>query len=276
MQGNIPSRPVVLAIGGHDPSGGAGLQADIEAVAAQGVHALTLITCLTEQDSCNVQALHPIAPELLSRQAALLQADSPLDAIKIGLLGSRETSEAVTDLIRAHPAIPVILDPVLAAGGGSDLAGEELLLSLRGSLLPLCDLITPNIPEAIRLSGLESDASPQDCADQLLALGAKAVLITGTHDSAAADTITHRLFRPGMAPLSSSWQRLPGEYHGSGCTLTSAIAARLALGEPLEKAVQQALEFSWQALRHAFRSGRCQATPNRMFQLEKEEREENG
>jgi hydroxymethylpyrimidine/phosphomethylpyrimidine kinase len=276
MQRELISRPIVLAIGGHDPSGGAGIQADIEAVAAQGAHALTLITCLTEQDSCNVRALHPVAPVLLRRQGELLLSDSPVDAFKIGLLGSREATQTVADLIRAHPGKAVIFDPVLAAGGGSDLTGTDLLHSLRSDLLPWCDLITPNIPEAIRLSGLEQDASPEDCAEQLLVLGAKAVLITGTHDPANEVSITHRLFRSGMATLSSSWQRLPGEYHGSGCTLTSAIAARLALGEELEEAVTQALEFSWQALRHAYRSGRCQATPNRLYQLHTTGRGENG
>jgi hydroxymethylpyrimidine/phosphomethylpyrimidine kinase len=256
---------VVLAIGGHDPSGGAGIQADIEAMAANGVHALTLITCLTLQDSCNVRAVQPVDPALLARQAELLLSDSPVAAIKIGLLGNQEIAATVAELLQAHPGIPVVLDPVLAAGGGSDLAGTALLQSLRQRLLPFCDLITPNTPEALRLSDLDADARTPACAERLLELGSGAVLVTGTHEAAEAAEITHCLFRPGRPALSLSSPRLPGEYHGSGCTLAATITARLAQGESLEQAVENGLDFTWQSLRHAFRSGRCQATPNRFY-----------
>ncbi|MGD9163414.1 MAG: hydroxymethylpyrimidine/phosphomethylpyrimidine kinase [Chromatiales bacterium] len=267
MQSEVNSHPVILVIGGHDPSGGAGIQADIESLAANGAHALTLISCLTLQDSCNVRAVHPVEAALLARQAELLLADSAVAAIKIGLLGSREIAETVAALLRAHPGIPVVLDPVLAAGGGSDLAGVALLRSLRERLLPYCDLITPNTTEALRLSGLGGDAPAQACAERLLDLGANAVLITGTHELVEASEITHRLYRPGTPTLSLSSRRLPGEYHGSGCTLAATITARLAQGEPLEQAVENALDFTWQTLRHAFHSGRCQATPNRFYHL---------
>jgi hydroxymethylpyrimidine/phosphomethylpyrimidine kinase len=276
MQSEVNSHPVVLVIGGHDPSGGAGIQADIEALAANGAHALTLISCLTLQDSCNVQAVHPVEPALVARQAELLLADSPVAAIKIGLLGSREMAARVADLLQAHPEIPVVLDPVLAAGGGSDLAGAALLQILRQRLLPYCDLITPNTPEALRLSGLEADARTPACAERLLDLGADAVLITGTHEATTAAEITHRLFRPGTPTLSLSSPRLPGEYHGSGCTLAAAITARLAQGESLEQAVANALDFTWQTLRHAFHSGRCQATPNRLYRLFSTEQDKDG
>ncbi len=270
MRSDTPQLPRVLAIGGHDPSGGAGIQADIEAVAAQGAHALTLITCLTEQDSCNVRSLHPVPPDLLVRQAALLASDSPIGAIKIGLLGSAVIARSVAEILAGNPGIPVVLDPVLAAGGGSDLAGEELLEQIRTRLLPRCDLITPNIPEAQRLSGLTEEADPDACAQRLLGLGARAVLITGTHDPALADTLTHRLYRPGQPVIASEWPRLPGDYHGSGCTLAAAIAAGMARGKPLAEAVDQALEFTWQSLRRGFRSGRCQLTPDRLFRLGRE------
>jgi hydroxymethylpyrimidine/phosphomethylpyrimidine kinase len=276
MQSELNSHPVVLAIGGHDPSGGAGIQADIEALAANGVHTLSLITCLTLQDSCNVQAVQPVGPALLARQAELLLADSAVDAIKIGLLGNREIATRVADLLQAHPGIPVVLDPVLAAGGGSDLAGAALLQSLRERLLPHCDLITPNIPEALRLSGLDADAPAPVCAERLLDLGANAVLITGTHEAVPAAEITHRLYRPGTPTLSLASPRLPGEYHGSGCTLAAAITARLAQGESLEQAVEKALDFTWQTLRHAFHSGRCQATPNRLYRLFSTEQDKDG
>jgi hydroxymethylpyrimidine/phosphomethylpyrimidine kinase len=265
-----------MVIGGHDPSGGAGIQADIEALAANGVHALTLISCLTLQDSCNVRAVHPVEPALLARQAELLLADSAVAAIKIGLLGSREVAETLADLLLAHPGIPVVLDPVLAAGGGSDLAGAALLQSLRERLLPQCDLITPNTLEALRLCGLGRNAPAQACAERLLDLGTNAVLITGTHEAVEATEITHRLYRPRIPTLSLSSRRLPGEYHGSGCTLASTITARLARGEPLEQAVENALDFTWQTLRHAFHSGRCQATPNRLYRLPGRQQDKDG
>lgn len=268
--------PVVLAIGGHDPSGGAGIQADIESIAANGAHAASLLTCLTVQDSCNVQALHPVAPELLIRQAELLLADCRISAIKIGLLGSPGAATAVSGLLRAHPHIPVVLDPVLAAGGGSDLAGSELLQRLREELLSRCDLITPNIPEAVSLSGLDDSARLDDCGRRLLELGARAVLLTGTHESTEEQRITHRFYRPQLPIARSHWQRLPGEYHGSGCTLAATIAARLALGDALEQAVESALDFSWRSLRHAYRSGRCQLTPDRLFRLHRNPRANDG
>lgn len=276
MKSELNSRPVILVIGGHDPSGGAGIQADIEALAANGVHAMTLITCLTLQDSCNVRAVHPVDPALLARQADLLLTDSSVAAIKIGLLGSREIAATVADLLQSHPGIPVVLDPVLAAGGGSDLAGAALLQSLRERLLPYCDLITPNTPEALRLSGLDTDARTPACAERLLDLGADAVLITGTHEAQEAAGIIHRLFRPETPTLSLSSPRLPGEYHGSGCTLAAAITARLAQGEPLEQAVDNALDYTLQTLRHAFHNGRCQATPNRLYRLFRTEQDKDG
>lgn len=267
MQRETTSLPLMLAIGGHDPSGGAGIQADIEAAAANGVHALSLITCLTLQDSRNVRELRPVEPDLLRRQAELLLADSPVAAIKIGLIGSAEMAHEVARLLRDLPGIPVVLDPVLAAGGGSDLAGASLLHCLREELLPQCRLLTPNTPEAIRLSGLDRDADPADCAQRLLAAGAGAVLITGTHEQETRPVIRHRLFRPDQASIVNECARLEGDYHGSGCTLASAIAAQLAQGLTLPEAVETGLDYTWQSLRHAFRSGRFQATPDRLFRL---------
>jgi hydroxymethylpyrimidine/phosphomethylpyrimidine kinase len=263
------SVPILLAIGGHDPSGGAGIQADIEAAAAKGTHAVTLVTCLTLQDSCNVRELHPVGPELLEQQLQLLLVDCRPTAIKIGLLGSAQTASALARLLRDLPDVPLVFDPVLAAGGGSDLADAELLNCLRQELLPLCSVLTPNIPEAVRLSGLEADAPADDCAAALLSAGCGAVLITGTHDHRSGDRVVHRLFQPQQPVLRSEWPRLPGEFHGSGCTLAAAIAAGLANGDPLHTAVQSGLEYTWQSLNAGFRSGRCQSTPDRFHQLDR-------
>jgi len=268
--------PLVLAIGGHDPSGGAGIQADIEAIGANGCHASTVTTCLTVQDSCNVMALHPVDPQLILAQAEAILADCAVSAIKIGLLGSLGAAEAVIDLLCRHQGVPVVLDPVLSAGGGSDLAGEQLLGVIRAQLLTRCDLVTPNTHEARRLTHQANNGSLEACARTLLDLGAGAALITGTHEMVESGDITHRLHRLGHPVSISVWQRLPGEFHGSGCTLASAIAARLALGDVLETAVQRGLEFTWLSLLHGFRSGRCQSLPDRLFLLPRGRQLEDG
>ncbi|MCU7843788.1 MAG: hydroxymethylpyrimidine/phosphomethylpyrimidine kinase [Candidatus Thiodiazotropha sp. (ex Monitilora ramsayi)] len=266
--------PIVLVIGGHDPSGGAGIQADIEAVAANGAHAVSVITTLTVQDSCDVQALHPVPAETIAAQANALFADSPIAAIKIGLLGSPEAAKTVVDLLATHRNIPVVLDPVLAAGGGSRLAGDRILALLR-EMLPMCDLITPNTHEAHRLCDSDDSDAMEACAKQLQALGAQSVLITGTHERVEDPQITHRLFLSEGSVSSSQCQRLPGEYHGSGCTLASAIAARLAHGEPVQKAVANGLDYSWQSLSHGFRTGRCQSLPDRLYSLQRRDSDED-
>jgi len=265
MSAETRSIPVVLAVGGHDPGGGAGIQADIEAIGANGAHPATVVTCLTVQDSCNLSALHPVEPTVILSQAMAVLADTPVSAIKIGLLGSPGAARAVAELLQSRPGVPVVLDPVLAAGGGHDLAGDELLQAIRQRLLPHCTLLTPNTPEAHRLSGRSPEESLESCAKALLAQGAGAVLLTGTHEREQEPEIVHRLYRPSHPAAASTCKRLPGRYHGSGCTLAAAIAARLAHGETLEEAVGQALGYTWKSLTHAFRAGRCQSLPDRLF-----------
>lgn len=267
MRDDSPTLPLVLVIGGHDPSGGAGIQADIEAVAANGAHAVSAITCLTVQDSCDVRALHPVSPDIIEAQVEAVFSDCRISAVKIGLIGSPQAAQAVIGLLQRHRGPAVVLDPVLVAGGGSPLAGEDLLSLMREGLLPLCDLVTPNTHEAFRLSEGAPSANPDEQAARLLALGADSVLITGTHDAARQAEITHRFYQPGSAPQISTCQRLPGEYHGSGCTLAAAITARLALGETLDSAVRRGLDYSWLSLVHGFRAGRCQSFPDRLFRL---------
>ncbi|MCU7852884.1 MAG: hydroxymethylpyrimidine/phosphomethylpyrimidine kinase [Candidatus Thiodiazotropha sp. (ex Monitilora ramsayi)] len=267
MQDESPTLPVVLAIGGHDPCGGAGIQADIEAVAANGAHAATIATCLTVQDTCNVLSLHPVAAETITAQASAVFEDTHISAIKIGLLGSPEAAGAVIRLLNRHPKIPVVLDPVLAAGGGSRLAGDRIVKLLREEMLHHCNLITPNTHEAQRLSHKSESSTMDECARHLLDLGAASVLITGTHEAQDNPDITHRLFSPNKPVVTSVCQRLHGEYHGSGCTLASAVAALLAQGDPLQTAVKRALDYSWKSLSHGFRTGRCQSLPDRLFQL---------
>lgn len=256
----------VLAIGGHDPGGGAGIQADIESITANGCHAATVITAITVQDSCNLNDLHPVHPRQLTAQAKAVLEDCRVSVIKIGLVGDSRLAKALISVLKRYPSIPVVFDPVLATGGGNDLANDELLEIIRQQLLPLCSLVTPNSPEARRLCG-STDLSLDECAQNLLAKGTQSVLITGTHEKTTH--VLNRLYdRKGLLE-TTEWERLPGEYHGSGCTLAAAIAAALAHGLPLIDAVRQAQRYSWESLKHGFKIGRCQSLPNRLYRLER-------
>ncbi|MCU7905850.1 MAG: hydroxymethylpyrimidine/phosphomethylpyrimidine kinase [Candidatus Thiodiazotropha sp. (ex Epidulcina cf. delphinae)] len=256
---------MVLAIGGHDPCGGAGVQADIESIGANGCHAASVITCLTVQDSCNVSQLIPTPADAITAQAQAVINDCPVSVIKIGLLGSLSAAEAVVSLLRDHPHPPVVFDPVLAAGGGSDLANGSLLQLLRRELLPLCSLVTPNTGEASRLTASGAGGMADDYGHALLGLGPQAALITGTHDRSTSSEVVNRLYQADRSPIVSVCPRLAGEFHGSGCTLAAAIAAAMACGEDIEAAVRRGLEYSWMSLLHGFRIGRCQSLPERLF-----------
>lgn len=260
--------PIVLSISGHDPGGGAGVQADIEAIAANGCHACSVITCLTEQDTCDVRILLPQPPTQVLSQARVLLADSPVSAIKIGLLGEAGIAHSLADLLDQHPEIPAVLDPVLASGTGTSLARQELVQTIREQLLPRTALVTPNSLEARSLT--HGDGPLDSCAANLLELGCGAVLITGTHEP--GPQVANRLYRRNTLPHESLWPRLPGSYHGSGCTLASAITARLALGEDLVTATTKAQEYTWRTLARGLRTGRCQAIPDRLFALNRGER----
>ncbi len=259
-----PDRPLVLCIGGHDPSGGAGILADAEAVQAAHAFPLTVITALTEQDTCGLARLHPQPPEQIEAHCRRLLNDSPPSALKIGLIGgadiARMLARFIDTLATAERArVPVVLDTVLATGAGQSVADAALREAVRDALIPRCTLVTPNLPEARALTGADA---PEDCAERLLAAGAPWVLITGTHD--ATEAVTNRLFGSNGERHAWDWPRLPGEYHGSGCTLASAIAARLAHGMTLVQAVESAQAYTWTALERALRTGRCQLTPNRL------------
>ncbi len=252
------SPPVVLLLAGNDPSGGAGIQADIQTVGALGCHPAPVITCLTEQDSRNVLGLYPLSAEWVRAQARALIADFSVAAIKIGLLGNADIARAVTDIIKQLPGIPVILDPVLAAGGGKELAGGDWVRTLLLQLLPLCAVITPNSQEARRLSDRQD---LDQAAAELLYRGASTVLITGAHEATGGE-VFNRLYTPREI-RAWRWPRLEGEYHGSGCTLASALAALLARGFSLEEAAEHAQGYTWQALRAGFKPGRGQFIPDR-------------
>lgn len=261
------SIPLVLCLSGHDPSGGAGLQADIEAIAANGAQACTLVTCLTLQDSCGVLEVRPVDGDWLVRQAELLFTDSRFQAIKIGIIPDLETLKAILAILERHPGIPVVLDPVLAAGGnGTSLTSVSTLDKVRDRLLPRVTLITPNGVEARALVPGEADLP--GCAGRLLAWGCRWVLITGGHEPQAE--VVNRLYNQDGLVDEMSWPRLPGGFHGSGCTLASAIAAHLGRGETMPTAVRLAQSYTWESLARAFRTGRCQLVPDRFPSLPRE------
>jgi len=257
------SRPTVLCFSGHDPSGGAGVQADIETLISHRCHAASVITCLTEQDSRNVKRVLPQDAGALIDQAHTLFSDLEVSAIKIGLIGSHHIAEAIGQILREHAGIPVVLDPVLAAGGGTDMASQRLLSTIVEQLLPLTTLITPNSDEARRLTGHQTLS---DCAKRLQSLGADHVLITGTHEATAL--VENRLWMADGVMETFHWQRLPHSYHGSGCTLASAIAALLAQGVDLFSAVSEAQDYTWQSLEAAYRPGQGQFNPARLFWMD--------
>lgn len=240
-------RPVTLCFSGLDPSGGAGLQADIEAIAALGGHAAVVCTALTVQDSQKVYGFEAVNPELIRLQAEAVLADLPVAAIKLGMLGSGAIAAVIAEVLAAHPDIPVVLDPVLAANSGGNLAGDDLAQGLF-RLFARATLITPNSVEARRLA----EQNDLDKAVMLLqARGARHVLLKGGHEPGAQ--ICNQLYGPQGLMAESRWPRLPGEFHGSGCTLASAIAAGLAAGLALPEAVAKAESFVAQALQQADR-----------------------
>jgi hydroxymethylpyrimidine/phosphomethylpyrimidine kinase len=250
--------PLVLTFAASDPTGGAGLQADLLTLAALGCHPLSVVTALTVQDTSGVHAMHAVEAHLVLDQARRLLDELPVAAFKLGVLGSQDNARAIGALLAEHPRTCVVLDPVLASGRGDPLADEAVVRALRESIVPLATVVTPNSLEARRLGGASDLAA---CAQALLELGARHVLVTGTHEP--GDEVVNTLYGKAGVVRADRWRRLPASYHGSGCTLASAIAARLAHGAPVSDAVREAQHYTWQALAAGFRAGRGQHLPKR-------------
>lgn len=250
--------PVVLCLSGHDPSGGAGIQADIETLFRFGCHPCTVVTALTAQDTENVRTILPQREEDFLAQVRLVIEDLPIAVVKIGLLGSAVIARAVGEVLRELPGLPVVLDPILAAGGGKELAERGLIQVLKSELLPLTTVLTPNTVEVRRLTA-EGDHL-DDCARELRGLGCAHVLMTGTHED--SETVVNRWYGPDGVQ-AFGWERLPHSYHGSGCTLAAALAGSLALGRDMATAVLESQQFTWLALKAGFALGRGQYLPNR-------------
>jgi hydroxymethylpyrimidine/phosphomethylpyrimidine kinase len=257
--------PRLLTIAGSDSGGGAGIQADLKTFAAHGAYGMSAVTAVTVQNTLGVTAVHPVPPEIVAAQIDAVLDDIGADAIKIGMLGNAEFIRAVAARLRFHRGsetggIPVILDPVMVAKGGAPLLEDAAVTALVEELLPLATVVTPNLPELARLTGLPvaSEGNRRRAAEALAESG-PAVLAKGGHavpagDSEDGDVVDlllaegtwHRFVHPRLAVRST---------HGTGCTLAAALAARLAAGEPLPAAAAGAIEYVAGAIAAAYPLG---------------------
>ena len=270
------SPPIVMVFAATDPTGGAGLQADIMTLASMGCHPVSVVTAITVQDTMGVDGVLPIDGEWVADQARCILEDMPVAAFKIGVLGSLEAVAAVAEVVSDYPEIPLILVPVLASGRGDELTSEDMLAAIRELLIPQTTIITPNSIEARRLAADDAedgDDNPDlaECAQRILASGCEYVLITGTHENTGE--VVNTLYNSDGVVRSDSWPRLTGSYHGSGCTLASALAATIANGVDMQEAVRDAQEYTWQSLKLAFRPGMGQHIPDRLFWAREDEAE---
>ncbi|MBF2719046.1 hydroxymethylpyrimidine/phosphomethylpyrimidine kinase [Psychrobacter sp. NG254] len=263
-------RPVVLCFSGLDPSGGAGLQADIEAIGQSGAHAAIACTAVTIQSSQQVFGFEACAASLVKDQATAVLDDLPVSAIKSGMLGTTDNIAMLTRLFAEQiiaKGMPFVLDPVLVANSGGSLGDEKTLVSAFRQLLPYATLITPNTHELRALSG-EQDL--HIAAKKLCSQGANAVLVKTSHDFDSGD-IEQYLYIQGEMVHQSTLPRLDGEFHGSGCSLASFIAGRLAMGDTLIDAVKAADSWITQTLRAADAphpdNAKAQLIPNRFIKV---------
>lgn len=240
-------RPTVLCFSGLDPSGGAGLQADIEAIGQSGAHAAIACTALTIQNSQQVFGFEATSKELLLAQANAVVGDLPIKCVKSGMLGTTDNIAALAEFLRAHPDYQYVLDPVLVANSGGSLGDQATLVKAFVELIPLATLITPNTVELRALTGIDD---LEEATHKLFEMGAKAVLVKGGHED-TPNFIKNSLYIDGELAAISTCPRLEGEYHGSGCSLASFIAGRLALGDSLKIAVQHAETWLFGVLKNA-------------------------
>lgn len=258
MSRGLPSARA-LSIAGSDSGGGAGIQADLKAFARCGVHGASVITAVTSQNTVSVSGCHVVPPSAIAAQIAAVFGDIGADAVKIGMLADAATVDAVADALAALPVgVPVVIDPVLAASSGATLAEPAATARLVERLFPRADVITPNLAEARALSGCGPDAGDVALLHALAELGPGAVLLTGGHRAEPADL----LLRPDGMVEAIPFERLGADAsHGSGCTHSSALAARLALGDELPAAARRAQQLTAEAIRDGFRDVGAGAGP---------------
>jgi hydroxymethylpyrimidine/phosphomethylpyrimidine kinase len=242
-------KPVVIVIGGTDSSGGAGLSRDITTLTELGCEARPVVTAVTAQTDLAVHAVAAISPDHVAQQLSSALATGPVDAIKTGMLHSSETVLAVAEVLADFATIPLVIDPVLVSSSGTRLLDPDGITALKTHLLPLCTLVTPNLPEGQMLTGSER---PELQAKALLELGAGAVLIKGGHSDGEASI--DQLFQTGQSTREFAAPRLNATLRGTGCMLASAIAANLSLGHTRHQACSLAKDF----VAHKLRQAACQ------------------
>lgn len=252
--------PVVLCFGGLDPSGGAGLQADIEAVAACGGHALPIATCLTVQNTAQAFKLSPTETQLIAQQAEALLQDTSISGCKIGVIPNSEIAVVVSEIIRQIPSIPVVLDPVFRASRGSTFCDQATIDTIIETLLPLITVTTPNVAELVALTSESETLIAR--AIELCTLGTDYVLLTDADNP--APKVCNKLFNSQGLVKEFYWPKLPHAYHGSGCTLSSALACYLSMKFEVSMATNLAQEYTWQSLQNAQALGSGQRIPKRI------------
>lgn len=253
--------PVVLCFSGADPTGGAGIQADIETISSHCCIAAAVITAATVQDTVDVISFAPMPSEIIIEQARAVLEDMPIAAIKIGMVGSAEIAMAIHSILTDYPDIPVIYDPVFSTETNGALSTKDLVDTVRTLLLPLTKILTPNIYEVHELS--PGSDTPAAAAMGLLETDVEYILLTGTHGK--TPDVVHTLFSNNRELETFHNERLPHKYHGSGCTLASSIAAQIALGQNVLGAVRKSLDYTHKTLVNAHQIGMGQRHPNRFF-----------
>lgn len=272
-----PMSPAVMTFAATDPSSGAGLQADVLTLASIGCYPLSVVTALTVQDTLGVDNVMVFDADWVNEQARTILEDMQVSAFKLGMLGSVENIAVIAEIMADYPDTPLLIDPILSSGRGDELANDEMQAAMMDLLFPQATLITPNSLEARRLAFSDEseeieNTSLDESAQRLIDMGCEYVLITGTHER--TQDVVNTLYGENGLIRAYTWERLPGSYHGSGCTLTSAIAACIAHGLTMEEAVAEAQEYTWQTLKNAFRPGMGQYIPDRMFWAREEEDED--
>lgn len=250
-----------MSLAGLDPTGGAGLQADMEAIVSMGRHALPVFTAVTAQHSRDVGGVTAVDPLDVARQARAVLDDIPVSSFKIGLLPGSGLVQAIHSMRADYPDIPVVMDLVCVSGGGRGLIDDELLNAMVSPLFPATLVVTPNTLQG-RMLAPEADL-PAAMAQQMLTYGCGCVLLTGTHEN--TEQVTHRLYSEMRRVASLSFERLEGGYQGSGCILALAIAARIAHGLEPVAAVSRAQKYTFETLKNARRLGQGQFLPDRLY-----------
>ncbi|GAB3262442.1 bifunctional hydroxymethylpyrimidine kinase/phosphomethylpyrimidine kinase [Chitinimonas naiadis] len=259
--------PIILVFAGNDPSAGTGLAADILTLSSLGCHPLPVVTALTVQDTAGTEDSLVMEADWVSDQARFLLEDMQITAIKAGMLGSMENLTVLAEIAADYPDIPLILDPIFAIGSSDDYADEEMIGAMRELLLPHTTVLTLNSLEARRLASDDPDEQDgmtvDEAALRIRQFGPEYVLVSGTHEH--TPNVTNALFGRSGRLRVDSWERLPGSYHGAGSTLASALAAFIANGMEIPQAAREAQEYTWHALKNAYRPGMGQLVPDRLF-----------